>query len=225
MALASIGSFLVTVVLAISTILLWRQTKRLAAGTEDQHETLKASVDVAKAGVGVASMNVTAAKEALELSNKSFIAMNRPHIRVGAIMADDFGELRSMDVHIQITNNGGSQAIIKKKRAFIFLMDPPTMKYSHGQDIIELLTSDKHVDFDPTMNVGAERWFHARAGVALAEEDRMKIDRGELEWCVSCEITYDDLNGDSREMAVFWVWDRQFRRFKMRPGESGSYEH
>jgi hypothetical protein len=125
---------------------------------------------------------------------------------------------------VTILNKGGTEGIIKEKRTFVFLRDPKIMKYTEGGDVVDYMRDPKMVDFEPVMMVADRRSFPANAGFERTAEASSRLNSGEVEWCVSCDLTYEDRNGNRRQTAFLWVWDVTHAWFKPEPNENASYE-
>jgi hypothetical protein len=104
LAFAAVGSFIFTVVLTVSTILLWLETRRLASGAESQSGYIEAS---SKAAIDSASAALTQAQ--------AMVATERSNIAIG----------ETLDPHedmflLKVRNIGRTPGTIKSCTTFCF---------------------------------------------------------------------------------------------------------
>jgi len=84
MVIATIAIARFTFTLKRSTDRLWSETKRLAEGAEEQHGTLKASVEQARRAADAAKKGADAAKVAADISREALTTTDRAWLKVSA---------------------------------------------------------------------------------------------------------------------------------------------
>jgi hypothetical protein len=127
-----------TLALTISTVLMWLETRRLAAGGEDQHGTLKRSVKAARMAALAALKSAKIAKAQLAASHPPKIIIRRISLHEGTPRFAPIG--RPWKIEYIIANIGGAKATIYELNATIFCPNedeslPAIPPYQDGGDV------------------------------------------------------------------------------------------
>jgi len=124
-AFGSVGSFFTAVVLAISTTLLWIETKRLAKNGEDQHGALLASVAEAKRSGDIAKEVADTTRISVDIAQEA-LRNDRAWLWVKLISCSDIKPEGSrpdrwfLDVKLEFSNFGNSPAFVTSAKTVVY---------------------------------------------------------------------------------------------------------
>ena len=185
-----------TVVLAVSTILLWRVTWKTG---ERQSADMRAMADIAEKQMLIVGAQTDIQKKQHAIGRLQFLADKRPrlfvrHISVAIPLAVDPEFITGTLV---VVNQGGTEARIVDTRCRIYWD-------SVGLPMLPPLNDDKSLPFhdpnDGPIEEGSSRIYPIRATQLLIESYRFNINARGIKLYVMGFVRYADLNDKQRYM-------------------------
>jgi hypothetical protein len=220
-----------TMILAWSTVRLWRETERLAHGADEQSKKMTDSIAamnsvavetaklVAESAKQVTEMHglAEAAKKSADLSEQSITRIERPYLFISAQHTALYIDPK-FRIEIMCTNHGRTPAVLKRVQAQIFkkVGEPPEAPYrfdSFGNQSIQWMLhgplgiSEKmeHISYD----VSECAWITTSV-YKENKPDRMTVELAEGERCffvVAAE--YLDTSGNEHVTWNCWEYFRK----------------
>jgi hypothetical protein len=176
---------LFTLALTVSTILLWRETRRLAERADDQARKMEQSI---------------------ELARKEFLATHRPKIAVRRV-EPIFASGEPLEIRFGVINKGESVARSIRWKAATYLLN--NIGAIHG---IPSLPGKAH-SYDQSLDVGQGQTFSVKEAVPFHGPDMISIENGERILHVLGYVQYKDDTGTDRVTGFFRYYDPSQRRF------------
>jgi hypothetical protein len=174
-------------ILAISTIALWWSTRNMWKAT-----------------------NKTA-----DLTYKTFIATNRPRLRIRRVHSDP----SILPVWVYISNIGGSNAIAVELHAVF------ASKTNNSRTAPWIENLSKSIWHGPTILMpGQEGYYELRSKIDLGPEDLENISFGGITLLIIGKIRYQDFNQTWRETGFGWVYDTETGEFS-KPNDEDQYNY
>jgi hypothetical protein len=211
--LATIITAIFTVVLALSTVLLWKETKDLRNFAQQQSEDMKASIaeaaraadamrDVAKA----VAANAEAANDTLALYKDANIRQNRAYLTVGlgGVVAQTKETNYRFEVRMTLQNVGNTPAYNVRSNAHADLLPIPLPNDFQFPAFVPEISGTS------TMGPHQSNFFTAIANRIYSDDEVHEMEFGpNKQLYVYGTVTYEDAFGISRKtnfcQQVLWL--------------------
>jgi hypothetical protein len=200
-----------TIVLAISTSLLWRETERLAEGAKDQSEKMRQSIREQRRSTFAMIVSAKATKRAAETADKALHTLEQPEL--GVVEMRYFSEAYMSDpassgvyVAAKFKNFGRSLATIRRIRFAVVVREPNDFWNEIARE--EKAFTDR--EFVSEGEVSGEFKFGPLRSVAPYSD---QISNGRKWLILSVTRNFDSLLGRESGGGSTYIWDWQAQKF------------
>jgi hypothetical protein len=152
--------------------------------------------------------SVSAAKEAIELGNREFIATHRPKVIVRYIQGPFHGEHGKGFIWVTVVNTGINAATIEAFGADLARRMDETEKWAApGLD-----ASAKRIE-PIVLTCGQRHVFRVAAKTTVGDDEIFRDAIGDSQLCAVAEFRYRDGHGVVRDTGFFRAWSEVDERF------------
>jgi len=197
MAFSAVGTLVLTVVLALSTVALWKETKRLAVGAESQATDFKKSLKATRRNAAAARRQAKIAKDTLEIPNRAYLIVNPSEVRDMSVGAKPH-------VDVEIRNIGKTPAYKASTVVGIGLQPFPlpedadlNVEYPPDEfPNVQVIAPEKKLNLTPTLSI------------PLTVDHVAGISAGAVHFYIYGRGSYADAFGHPRKFTFCYVFRR-----------------